>query len=118
MNKRALRLASAVLLTVALTLTGIVAASARGQVRAGGEVLVLCSAGGPVQLTRDAGGRPTGGSHLCPDLAPGLLSALDLGSPVVVRPDRAGCEPAAFANTRGTGRHQPGASARGPPLAA
>ncbi|MCU9849804.1 hypothetical protein OEZ60_17540 [Defluviimonas sp. WL0024] len=69
---------SALILTLALALAamGVAAAAARGQVRAGGEALVLCSGAGLVQVPRDATGAPSGPAHLCPDLALGLLAAV------------------------------------------
>lgn len=81
-----LRTLTALLLAMSLMATGLLAASARGQTMAGGQVLVLCAAGGLVQATLDADGRPTGERHLCPDLAPGLLAALGLHAPDVAAP--------------------------------
>jgi len=77
----------AVVLAVSLTVMGLAAAMARGQVLAGGQVVVLCSGGGLVQITLGADGAPTGDSHLCPDLAASLLAAYDLAVPEVARPD-------------------------------
>jgi hypothetical protein len=81
-----LRTLTALLLALSLVATGQLAASARGQMVAGGQLLALCSSGGVVQATLDAEGRPTGERHLCPDLAPGLLAALGLHAPDVVAP--------------------------------
>lgn len=77
----------AVLVTVALIAMGGAVASARGQTMTGGRVAVLCAGGGIVQITLDAEGRPTGESHLCPDLAAALLAAFRLDTPVVARPE-------------------------------
>ncbi|MDW4551086.1 hypothetical protein R5H32_17120 [Defluviimonas sp. D31] len=76
-------LRSVLILTLALAMAamGVAAAAARGQVRAGGEILVLCSGAGLVQVPRDATGAPSGPAHLCPDLAPGLLAALADSAP-------------------------------------
>lgn len=75
---------TALVLAMSIMAMGLLAASARGQILAGGQVLALCSAGGLVQATVDAEGRPTGERHLCPDLAPGLLAALGVSAPEVV----------------------------------
>lgn len=79
----------ALILTVALTVMGVVAASARGQTTVDGHALAHCSAGGLVQPTLDAKGHPTGARHLCPDLAAGLfataaLAAADAAAPALV----------------------------------
>ena len=70
----------ALILTVALTVMGVVAASARGQTTVDGHALAHCSAGGLVQPTLDAKGHPTGGKHLCPDLAAGLFATAALAA--------------------------------------
>lgn len=81
-----LRTLTALLLALSIMATGLLAATARGQTMAGGRVLALCSAGGPVQATLDAEGKPTGERQLCPDLALGLLAALDLAADDVAAP--------------------------------
>lgn len=81
MTQGLLRKAIALLLVVTVVAMGFVAAAARGQTRAGGAALVLCTGGGLVQITLDASGAPTGATHLCPDLAVTLLAALDLPPP-------------------------------------
>lgn len=81
-----LRTLTALLLTLSLVATGMLAATARGQTMAGGQVLAFCSSGGLVQATLDAEGRPTGERHLCPDLAPGLIAALGVAAPDVAAP--------------------------------
>lgn len=78
----------ALILTVALTVMGVAAASARGQTTVDGHALAHCSAGGLVQPTLDAKGHPTGGKHLCPDLAAGLfataaMAAADTAAPAL-----------------------------------
>ncbi len=105
-------------LTLALSLAGmsVLAASARGQTRAGGEVLVLCSGGGLVQITLDANGEPTGGAHLCPDLALGLLAALSLVAVAIERPATAGERAAASPARPVALRAGPALRARDPPV--
>lgn len=107
----------ALLLSALLAVTGAGLASARAGIGPQGAVMVLCSGGGLVQIRLDADGKPTGDSHLCPDLAAVALAALDLApvdlAPRLARPVahadrvaadlRAGALPRAF-------------SARGPPL--
>ncbi len=77
---------TAVILAVSLTAMGLAAAMARGQIAIGGRVAVLCSGGGLVQIVLDPEGRPTGDSHLCPDLAASLLAALSVVAPEIARP--------------------------------
>lgn len=86
MTARPMQFLIALALAVSLTVMSVAAAVARGQTVAGGQVLVLCSADGPVQVTLDASGAPTGKTHLCPDLAVGLLAALHLAAPDVAAP--------------------------------
>lgn len=86
MTARAMNRLIALILAAALAAMGFAAAAARGQTMAGGQVLVLCSANGIVQPTLDSDGGPTGANHLCPDLAPGLLAALDVAVPDVAAP--------------------------------
>lgn len=87
MHVRAPRSLVALILAVTLTAMGFAAAVARGQTVVEGQVVVLCSGGGLIQLALDATGRPTGKSHLCPDLAASLLAAHALGPPVATRPE-------------------------------
>ncbi len=90
MSARPFRTLITMILAVSLTAMGFAAAMARGQTTVGGQVVVLCAGGGLVQATLDAEGRPTGDSHLCPDLAVSLLAAYDLALPVVKRPESLG----------------------------
>ncbi|MGB3317114.1 MAG: hypothetical protein WBB85_22230 [Albidovulum sp.] len=78
MTTRTFRTLIASLTCLAVIAMGLAAAMTRGQTRIGGQVVVLCSGGGLVQITLDAEGEPTGGSHLCPDLVPSLLTAIDM----------------------------------------
>jgi hypothetical protein len=87
MTARPVRNLIAAVMCLALTAMGLAAAMARGQTQIGGQVAVLCSGGGLVQITLDAKGEPTGGTHLCPDLAVSLLAAVDLAPPQVTAPD-------------------------------
>lgn len=77
----------AVVLAVSLTAMGVAAASARGQTVVNGQFTVLCAGDGLVQIALDADGNPTGESHLCPDLAAGLLGVFRLVLPEVSRPE-------------------------------
>jgi predicted lipoprotein with Yx(FWY)xxD motif len=117
MQLRPMRHVIALILALSMTAMGYAAATARGQTTAGGQVLVLCSGGGLVQVTLDRDGKPTGQSHLCPDLASGLLAAFEMAPPVVVRPAAAGValvQPAPALQRSG---HAPDAArARGPPV--
>lgn len=63
------------ILALVLGVTSIGLASARGQTHVGGQV-VLCSGGRLITVTLDAAGQPIGPSHICPDMALGLLAAL------------------------------------------
>ncbi|MCT8330558.1 hypothetical protein [Albidovulum sediminis] len=107
---------TAVALALALVLTGFAAASARGRaVDGAGTTIVLCSAGGLLQVTLDAKGNPTGESHLCPDLAFSLIAAVSL-SPAEVHPVRLPDRLAAsFEMHLPCGHPVPERSARAPP---
>lgn len=107
----------ALILILAMTTMGYVASAARGQTVLGGQVVVLCSGGGLVQVTLDETGAPTDETHLCPDLAFGLLAALEVSPPAVARPV------AAVTDARRTiagvvlhGQAPVVAQARGPPV--
>ncbi len=110
---------AAIALALALVLTGFAAASARGRaVDGAGATLVLCSAGGLLQVTLDAQGNPTGESHLCPDLAFSLIAAVSF-SPAEVDPVRVPDRLAAsFEIDLPCGHPVPERSARAPPGAA
>ena len=118
MTARPMPFLIALALAVSLTVMTVAAAVARGQtVAAGGQVLVLCSAGGPVQVTLDASGAPTGKTHLCPDLAVGLLAALHLAAPDVAAPGVVLSEALRPARLAGhPDRADAAPQARGPPL--
>lgn len=117
MRTRPLQSLVALILAVAMTVMGYGAAAARGQTTIEGRVLVLCSGGGLVQITLDENGQPTGQSHLCPDLAYGVLAAIDSPPPQVTAPACVVSEtlrPAKKATVR-VGRHtRP--NARAPPV--
>ncbi len=107
----------ALILILAMTAMGFAAAAARGQTDLGGQVVVLCSGGGLVQVTLDESGAPTGETHLCPDLAFGLLAALEVSPPDVARPFVAATDaPGAVADVVPHGRAPGAAQARGPPV--
>ncbi len=73
------------LLAVALALSSVTMAVARGQ-SAGASVLVVCSGSGPATVTLDATGRPMRAGHACPlcvlPFDAGLPFALSLPRPV------------------------------------
>lgn len=107
----------AVILILAMTAMGFAAAAARGQTVLGGQVVMLCSGGGLVQVTLDETGAPTGDTHLCPDLAFGLLAALEVSPPDVARPMLDATEaPRTVAGVVLHGQAPVVAQARGPPV--
>ncbi|MER5170867.1 hypothetical protein VSX56_03680 [Thioclava sp. CPCC 100088] len=75
-----------ILLVTVFALTSLEFASARGQTRAAGQI-VLCSGQGLVTVTVDAGGTPIRHVKICPDMALGLLASLGVNPPVLHRPD-------------------------------
>jgi hypothetical protein len=84
-------------LALLLVATSLLAASARGQTAVNGQPVILCSAEGLIQVSLDSNGDQEGLAHLCPDLALGLLAALELpptnlfhpvGRAVVLQPVR------------------------------
>lgn len=91
-------------------LTSLSLGVARGQLRAGTGI-ILCG-GAPVVTDPDD---PQNGARYCPDMAAGLLAALDL-PPVTAAPER---QPWRRADPPGVLRHsplsQPRPQARGPP---
>jgi hypothetical protein len=108
---------TALALILAMAVMGFAAATARGQSTAGGQVLVLCSGGGLVQVTLDADGKPTGDTHICPDLAFSLLAALEVSPPDVARPVAAISElPRVAVGVRRHGIAPVAERARGPPV--
>ncbi|MBC7141276.1 MAG: hypothetical protein H5U18_03830 [Rhodobacteraceae bacterium] len=115
MIRPAARSALLALLMLAIGGMGLVAGAARGQTRAGGEVIVLCSGGGLVQVTLDGNGAPTGETHLCPDLAPALLAALDLALPALARPTAVVAARFTEAAVPAATRSAPASRARDPP---
>jgi hypothetical protein len=105
-------------LGLALASAGVTVAAARGQVMAGGEI-VLCTGDGPVTVRVDAGdGGPV--LHICPDMAPLLLSG------VATAPVAAVTSPAVGLSEAGhrpvmlpvPGRTIGAAQPRGPPVGA
>ena len=59
-------------------------AVARGQATALGS-MVLCTGSGPVSVPVDAGGKPTGPAHICPDCALSLFAAQAAPPPALAR---------------------------------
>ncbi len=84
--------------------------------RADGQVLVLCSAGGVVQVTLDETGQPTGTRHLCPDLAPALVAGLLAAAPEMVRPATQATTVATVARLVPEVAARPGLRVRDPPV--
>mgnify|MGYP001244144400 CR=1 FL=1 len=108
----------AALTCLAVLAMGLAAGAARGQVRVGGQVAVLCSGGGLVQVTLDAEGVPTGRQHICPDLALSLLAAFDLAPADVTRPAVAGEDLTPLSPRRSTVLTLRATQARAPPVSA
>ncbi|MEZ5778300.1 MAG: hypothetical protein R3E44_08060 [Paracoccaceae bacterium] len=112
------RTTACLVLMMSLVAAGYAAASARGQTRADGRVLVLCSNGGLVQLALDENGAPSGRIHLCPDLAAGLLAAPALAVPEITRPISAAHRLTAPAASLAAAVIVPPSHARDPPVLA
>ncbi|MDR9427513.1 MAG: hypothetical protein RI538_11835 [Salibaculum sp.] len=68
------------LLALLVALTAQQLAVARGQPQAAGQV-ALCADGSIVMVTVGHDGTPIGPAHICPDVALGLMVALDLPDP-------------------------------------
>jgi hypothetical protein len=112
-----LRSAQAMTLALLLALTSVTMAVARGQVMRDGTV-VLCSGAVISAGAPDASGTPAGPAHICPDMALGLLVALDLALPQAACPQTRARLLADRPAQRSRGRALPVARARAPPLAA
>ena len=63
----------ALVLSLTLVLTGNAMAQARTMTSPTGEI-VLCTGTGPIVVTVDENGQPTGKPHICPDCALSLLA--------------------------------------------
>lgn len=112
-----LRPTLALCLAALIALTGLGLATARGQLAPGGQVLVLCSGGGLVQVVLGAEGQPTGESHLCPDLSATAFLALDLPVPEPAPTAERGTRLVLPARAdRPAGPSPTGFSARAPPV--
>jgi hypothetical protein len=103
-------------LALLLVATSLLAASARGQTAVNGQVVILCSGGGLVQVSLDASGNPAGPAHLCPDLALGLLAALSLPPPEAFRPAGRSVTLKSVRQSHAIERAVPALWARGPPI--
>lgn len=101
-------------LALILAVTSVTMSVARGQTRVAGEI-VICTGLGITTLAVDATGRPVGVAHICPDMVLGLMAALDLAPPVLLRPE--GVDVAVFAADlpRMHTRTAPPSRARDPP---
>lgn len=81
-----LRQALISVVAVVLALTSISLAMAHGTTRIGGQVVVLCSGDGLVQMELDADGNPIGTAHLCPDIALAVMAHVALPAVLPERP--------------------------------
>jgi hypothetical protein len=110
-----MRLILSCLLAMALAMTSVTAAVARGQGQGISE-LVICSGYGVVTITLDEKGNPTGPVHSCPVCLAAMGPALLPDAPQPHRPlSRAVGLERPMAQS-GTGRSEPAPNARGPPL--
>jgi hypothetical protein len=112
---RVLRPLIAVALSLMLAFTSLGLAFARGQAMAGGQI-VLCTGAGPVTVTLDAQGNPTGHAHICPDMALGLIVALGTPDPVIAPSDGRAEALVVALPARPHAEPRPTASARDPPV--
>jgi hypothetical protein len=85
MMTRPLRSLFAIALALLLAATSMTLAVARGQTRIAGEI-VICSGNGFTTVSVDEYGNPVDAVHICPDMALGLLAAIDHAPLVVERP--------------------------------
>ena len=113
----ALRDTPRLVLMLAVFVTGLSLAHARGMPGAAGYA-ELCLGGTPVMVAVDAEGNPTGEAHVCPEFALSLMLALDAGfvpspAPVVLAEAEGG-----VSGTLSEGRAPTVARARGPPVGA
>jgi hypothetical protein len=76
---------SAILLALLLSVTSVTMAVARGQSRVAGEI-VICSGYGFITIKVDQHGNEVDQVHLCPDMALGLIVAIDHAPLIVERP--------------------------------
>ena len=100
-----------------LVLTGQAMAEARMMSTPTGEI-VICTGTGPLAVSVDASGQPTGPAHICPDCALALFAdfSVPVTAPLRVMVDG---ERVSFAHTaRAPAQGVLKASARGPPAAA
>ncbi|MDQ7069575.1 MAG: hypothetical protein Q9M48_02310 [Rhodobacterales bacterium] len=72
---RQFRQYAAISLALMLALTGQAMAVARGATTASGEI-VICSGNGPLMISVDEYGQPTGPAHICPDFTLSIISAV------------------------------------------
>ncbi len=77
---------TSILLAAVLALTSVTMAVARGQTRDVAGQIVICTGAGVTTISVDHDGDPVQQVHLCPDMVLGLLAALDLPDPTVLRP--------------------------------
>ncbi len=75
-------------LALAVALTSVTMALARGQMRDAAGSVIICSGAGVVSIQLDADGNPVGPVHVCPDCALGALAWIELGA-ALPQPDPA-----------------------------
>ncbi|WP_339108996.1 hypothetical protein [Thioclava sp. GXIMD4216] len=101
-------------LAAVFALTSVEFASARGQTRAAGQI-VLCSGQGLVTVTVDANGTPIRHVKICPDMALALLASLVPTAPALIRPEGMHRFAPAPITARLRGTHSVPPKARDPP---
>ncbi len=104
-----------ILFALLLAATSLTMATARGQTRIAGEI-VICTGYGLSTISVDENGNPTGPIHVCPDMVLALMSALDSAQVLPERPEtRADLVAQPLISTPAS-RSLATARARGPPL--
>lgn len=86
MSLRNLRPVLIGLMAMILAVTSLTMAVARGQTRVAGEI-VICTGYGITTISVDETGTPVGPVHICPDMVLGLMAALELQAPALLRPE-------------------------------
>ena len=102
-------------LIAVLALTSVTLAMARGTTRIGGQVVVLCSGQGFVQIEMDERGNPVGQTHICPDMALAALAHLGQAPVLVHRPNGRVITDVPVRRVSAPAEHVGERRARGPP---
>ncbi|MEP2717451.1 hypothetical protein [Pseudophaeobacter sp.] len=114
---RFLRISLALVLALAVTLTGHASASMKGARDADGQ-MVICATEGPVTIYVDSDGQPTEAPHFCPDCVMHLLDAV-AGPEGLALPAYAGQDfDRVLISAQALGGQALNALARAPPLSA